>query len=187
MYYDLTLKVTPKLTKDANENEKMSLIVHMGTHFDVMNKEFPLDYLHLSAIVFDVSNVKDRDIDIQDIDTSLIKKGMFVLFYTGFLNDAGYGTKEYFHNHKQLSNEIIDLLIQKEVHIIGIDCAGIRRGKEHTPINQYCADHHVFVVENLCRLEKLLDIQKNVTCYVNTYPINYAQMTGLPCRVVAEK
>ena len=24
-------------------------------------------------------------------------------------------------------------------------------------------------------------------CVINTYPMNYAEMTGLPCRVVAEK
>lgn len=159
----------------------------MGTHFDVMNKEFPFDYLHLPAIIFDVSNIKGRDISIQDIEINLINKDMFVIFYTSFLKTVGYGTKDHFQNHTQLSNELIETLIKKEINIIGIDCAGIRCGKKHTPIDQYCADHNVFVVENLCNLDILLNHNKSITCYVNTYPINYTNMTGLPCRVVAEK
>ncbi|WP_041139497.1 cyclase family protein [Beduini massiliensis] len=186
MYYDLTLKITPKLVNDANQNEKMTLSGHLGTHFDVMNKEFPLDYLRLSAVIFDVSSVYNRDIEIEDIDIDLIQENRFIAFHTGFINAAGYGTPRYFKEHPQLSASLIEALIQKGVNIIGIDCAGIRRGKEHTPMDQHCADHHVFVVENLCQMEMLLNHQKAVHCTINTYPIHYSHTTGLPCRVVAE-
>lgn len=186
MYYDLTLKITPKLMKDANQNEKITLSGHMGTHFDVMDKEFPLDYLHLPAVIFDISSIQDRDIEIDDIELDLVQKNMFIAFYSGFINKTGYGTACYFKKHPQLSKTLIEACIQKGVSIIGIDCAGIRRGKEHTPIDQYCADHNVFVVENLCHMETLLNHQKVVQCVINTYPIHYSQMTGLPCRVVAE-
>lgn len=39
----------------------------------------------------------------------------------------------------------------------------------------------VFIVENLCNLVKVIG-----RCVINTYPMNYTEMTGLPCRVVAE-
>lgn len=109
---------------------------------------------------------------------------MFVCFYTGFIEDEGYGTKKYFTEHPQLSNGLLEALLQKKVSIIGVDFAGVRRGKEHTPMDQYCADHGVFIIENLCNLCSVL--KNGNTFIVNTYPMNYAEMTGLPCRVVAD-
>ena len=149
MKIDITLKITPKMAADAQGNEKKAFVGHLGTHFDVMNKEFPLEYTERNGIVFDVSNVKDRDITVADIDISRVTKDMFVAFYTGFIEKEGYGTKKYFTEHPQLSNELIDALLQKNVSIIGVDFAGVRRGKEHTPMDQHCADRGVFIVENL--------------------------------------
>ena len=68
MLIDITLKITPKMITDAQGNEKKALVGHLGTHFDVMNKEFPLDYTERKGIIFNVNNIKDRDIDIFDID-----------------------------------------------------------------------------------------------------------------------
>ena len=121
------------MVTDAQGNEKKALVGHLGTHFDVMNKEFPLEYTKRSAVVFDVSDVGGRDIDITDVDLSMVKKDMFVAFYTGFIEKIGYGGKVYFTEHPQLSDELIDALLDKGVSIIGVDFAGVRRSKEHTP------------------------------------------------------
>lgn len=51
-------------------------------------------------------------------------------------------------------------------------------------MDQYCADHGVFIIENLCNLGSILT--NTNTFKANTYPMNYAKMTGLPCRVVAD-
>ena len=83
-------------------NEKKSLVGHLGTHFDVMNKEFPLEYIKRKGIIFDVSNVDSIDIDVNDIDMSKIEKGMFVAFYTGFIEKVGYGNEFYFKSHPQI-------------------------------------------------------------------------------------
>ena len=184
MKIDITLKITPKMVADAQGNEKKAFVGHLGTHFDVMNREFPLEYTERKGIVFDVSNVKNRDIDITDIDMNHVANDMFVCFYTGFIEDEGYGTKKYFTEHPQLSNELLEALLQKKVSIIGVDFAGVRRGKEHTPMDQHCADHGTFIVENLCNLRSILKIGNLFTA--NTYPMNYADMTGLPCRVIAD-
>ncbi|MBQ7477830.1 MAG: cyclase family protein [Selenomonadaceae bacterium] len=182
MLVDITLKITPKMTKDAQGNLKKALVGHLGTHFDVMNKEFPLEYTRRQGIVFDVTAVAERDIGIEDIAMDSVEKGMFVAFYTGYIEKVAYGSKEYFASHPALSPKLIDALLEKEVSIIGIDCAGVRNGQEHTPMDQHCADHSVFIVENLCNLKEVVG-----NCVINTYPMNYAEMTGLPCRVVAEK
>ena len=184
MLIDITLKITPKMVKDAQGNEKKALVGHLGTHFDVMNKEFPLEYTRRKGIIFNVSNVTERDIKITDIDLSKVEKNMFVAFYTGFIEAEGYGTRRYFSEHPQLSNDLIDALLEKNISIIGVDFAGVRRGKEHTPKDQYCADRGVFIIENLCNLKTLAEQEEYFTA--NTYPMNYADMTGLPCRVVVE-
>lgn len=184
MLIDITLKITPKMVTDATGNEKKALVGHLGTHFDVMNKDFPLEYTERCGIVFDVSHVSNRDIDLSDIDIDKVEKDMFVAFYTGFIEKEGYGREKYFKEHPQLSERLIDALLEKKISIIGIDFAGIRRGKEHTPKDQYCADRGVFIVENLCDLKTLLS--KDLPFVVSTYPMNYAEMTGLPCRVIAK-
>lgn len=180
MLIDLTLRITPKMVADAQGNEKRALVGHLGTHFDVMNKVFPLEYTQRNGIVFHVP-AADRDVGLEDVDLDAVEPGMFVAFHTGFIEREPYGSPSYFHAHPQLSRELIDALLERQVSIIGIDCAGIRRGKEHPIIDQICADRGVFVVENLCNLGAI-----EGTCIVNTYPMNYEGVTGLPCRVVAE-
>lgn len=105
MLIDVTLKITPKMVKDAQGNEKKSLVGHLGTHFDVMNKEFPLEYTKRTALVFDVSKVTNREIDISDIDLTAVRPDMFVAFYTGFIEKEGYGGKSILANiHNYLMN-----------------------------------------------------------------------------------
>lgn len=186
MLIDLSIKVTKFNNKNAIENEKQVSFGHLGTHFDVMNKEFPLEFTKRNGIVFNVKGITDRDITFKDIDMTLIKENMFIAFYTGFIEKEKYGTKQYFVNHPQLSDELIDILLERNVSIIGIDCAGIKRGAKHTPTDQYCADMGAFVIENLCNLDRILESKKNKYFIANTYPINFSEITGLPCRVVAE-
>ena len=183
MIIDITLKITPKMVTDARGHQNASLIGHLGTHFDVMNKEFPLEYSERKGIVFDVSNVLNRDIEISDVEIEKIEKYMFVAFYTGFIEKEPYGSNAYFKCHPQLSNELIGMLLDKGVSIIGVDFAGIRRGSEHVPIDQYCADRGVFVIENLCNLKAILDSGAYFTA--STYPMSFEGATGLPCRVLA--
>ena len=180
---DITLAITPQMVNNAAENEKKSLVGHLGTHFDVMDKIFPLNYINRKAVVFDVTDIKGRDIDVDDIDFDLIEPGMFVAFNSGFMKQAPYGTAAYHHEHPQLSKQLIEALIEEEISIIGIDFAGVRRGSEHTQYDQYCADGGVFIVENLCDLNGLSEVKDLV---IHTYPMRYEGVTGLPCRVIAE-
>lgn len=184
MLIDITLKITPEMIADAQRAENKSLAGHLGTHFDVMNKAFPLEYTERKAVVFDVSNISDRDIEASDIDINMVERDMFVAFYTGYIEKDPYGSATYFKEHPQLSDELINLLLEKEISVIGLDFAGVRRGKEHTPKDQYCADRGVFIVENLCGLKEVVDRGNYFTAH--TYPVNCIGLTGLPCRVIAE-
>lgn len=186
MFIDLTYKVSVQVQEETFKNQLMAKFGHLGTHFDVMNKEFPLSYLRKNAVVFDVTDVFDRDIGIHDIDFKLISQGMFVAFYSGFIETVEYGSETYFKEHPVLSCDLIDRLLDLEISIIGIDFAGIRRGTEHSVKDQHCADHGVFIVENLCNLALLLDGGDSRSFIANTFPVSFEGMTGLPCRVIAE-
>lgn len=184
MLIDITLKITAGMSKEARGNQDRSLVGHLGTHFDVMNKEFPLDYTRRAGVVFDVSAIRDRDIGSTDIDLSRVGANMFVAFHTGYIEEVPYGTRTYFSDHPQLADELIEALLQRGVSIIAVDCSGVRRGREHTPKDQYCADHDCFVIENICNLKAVLAHGGQFTAH--TYPMHFADVTGLPCRVVAE-
>ncbi len=184
MKLDITLCITPDMLRTAQGNENRALAGHLGTHFDVMDKVFPLEYTQRRGVVFDVSHVQDREIDVADIPLDRVEEDMFVAFCTGFIEQEGYGSPHYFKEHPHLSEALIDALLEKKISIIGVDFAGIRRGKEHTPKDQYCADRGVFVIENLCGLKRIVDAGGAFTAH--TYPLNCVGMTGIPCRVVAE-
>ena len=184
MLLDITLKLTPEMLQDEKGNVSKSLVGHTGTHFDGMDKEFPLEYIERDGLVLDVSGVGERDIDVTDVDLNAVEKDMFVAFYTGYIAKERYGTRTYFAQHPQLSVALIDALLDKGVSIIGLDFAGMRRGAEHVPTDRRCADKGVFVIENLCDLDKVLEIGGRFTAH--TYPLNCTGVTGLPCRVIAK-
>ncbi len=197
MLIDLTLKVTKEFNESISTNKKMDNFTHLnnifdvklghlGTHFDAMDKEFPLNYTKRKGLVFDVSGLSNQEIDVSDIDMNLISSEMFIAFYTGYIEKELYGTKSYFTSHPQLSNDLIEKLIDRKISIIGIDFAGVKRGAEHQTTDQYCADRGVFIIENLCNLDKVLNQKKVREFTANTYPINFEDMTGLPCRVIAQ-
>jgi hypothetical protein len=108
MFIDLSILVSSSSGKTAAENEKLTSFGHHGTHFDVMNKEFPQKFIRLAGLVFNVSGISGRDINIQDIDPELVEQGMFVVLNTNFIVEKNYGSKEYFSEQPQLSNQLID-------------------------------------------------------------------------------
>ena len=184
MKIDLTLPITPEMLEEAKRLENKALEGHIGTHFDAMGAVFPLEYTERRAVIYDVCAITDRDIDVTDIDLERVEAGMFVALYTGFSERENYGTKRYYGEHPQLSRELILALVEKKVSVIGVDCAGIRRGGEHIPTDAYCSERGVFVVENLRGLDALLHTDRQIT--IHTYPMRCEGITGLPCRVVAE-
>lgn len=183
MYYDVTLPFTRDMMADAGKEQEIVLKGHMGTHFDVMDKEFPLSYCVLPAVLFDVASVPaDREINAEDIDTSLLRKRCFAGFCSGFSERVPYGSRAYHKEHPQFSYDLIDLLLDCGVSLIAVDFAGLRRGKEHTPADQRCADRGAFVIENLYGMRSVPKDAAALTAY--TFPIRLIGSSGLPCRVV---
>ena len=185
---DLTLELKKDNPIFGKSNAKMLSFMnagHIGTHLDIrQQEEVPLEYMESRGCKVDVSHVSQREIGLDDLGDAVISKGDFVVFYTGFMNRTPYGKPGYFDNHPQLSHDLIDYLIEKKVSFIGIDAAGIRRGREHREADERCAEKGVFVIENLDNLAKVDGARSfSITCLW----ISREGATGLPCRVVAKQ
>jgi kynurenine formamidase len=133
MKIDLTVAVTEEILNTllnlgtGNQIPPVAKFGHVGTHFDILDKQFQLENTERSGKVFDVSHVQSRDIEVSDISVAAIEENDFVMFYTGCLKQRQYGTPEYFKDHPELSNTLITHLVSKKVSMIGIDAAGIRK------------------------------------------------------------
>ena len=186
MFLDLTVRVTPELRRAAEEREQRASFGHLGTHFDVMNGTFPLEYFRRAGLAVDVRAAGGREITGDFLPWDRVRPGQFLLFRTGWAEQRPYGSPDYFHGHPVLSRELIHALVERKVSLIGVDCPGVRRGAEHPAADQFCADGGTFVIENLCHLAELLGERpwREFPAYV--FPLNQAGLSGLPCRVAAE-
>ncbi|APH16048.1 cyclase family protein [Clostridium sporogenes] len=128
---------------------------HIGTHIDCYN----LSKIELLSKI-DVKVIDARKLDIIDInilDNISIKEDSFVIFRTGYLENYGYGSEEYFNSKSSpyLTNDLIDKLLDFNVKLIGIDLSGIQHGKYHVAIDKYVENKGAYVVENICNLDKV--------------------------------
>ena len=183
---DLSVQISQSKWRELFGAEQLAGAGHIGTHFDVMNTTFDLENTKRSGKIVDVSGVRERDIGISDVRATEIRAHDFVIFHTGFLQAVGYGTPAYRTDYPQLARDLLRLLLEKQVSLIGLDAPGVRRGDEHTPTDQWCADHGVFIVENLANTGLLLQAAGQRPFTVYTFPLSIAELTGLPCRVIAE-
>ena len=195
MKLDLTLKVERKLLEqllgstlqDTTQTiENLQKSGHVGTHFDVMDKEFSFKNIITKGKVFDISHIQTGEVKLKDLDLSSVQENDFVMFHSGILKKYDFATKEYFVTYIELSDELVDYLIDKKVSFIGVDMAGVKNQKGHERIDHYCADRGVFIIENLDNLDVLLKDAKGNAFTVYTFPVNWHGFSGLPCRTVAE-
>ncbi len=184
MYLDLTTIVSQNnpLIQWAKEQDNFHVAMgHIGTHVDVYEKScIPLEYFKSSGILFDVRGVSE--VTLKDVDIKLIQSGDFVIFRTGRIEEHSYGSPEYFENHPQLSEELIDILVKKKIRFIGVDCPGIRQHSEHEKIDRFCEKHGIYIIENLTNPNDVL--MQRFTVY--TMWLEDEIMTGLRCRVILE-
>lgn len=128
---------------------------HIGTHIDCYN----LSKIQLPSEI-DVSVIDARNLDIIDtgiLDNIRVKENSFVIFRTGYLENYGYGSEEYFNSESRpyLTNELVDKLLDFNVRLIGIDLSGIQHGEHHVVIDKYVENKGAYVIENICNLDKV--------------------------------
>jgi hypothetical protein len=54
---------------------------HAGTHFDVVNKTFPLESFKTRGKVIDISHIRDREVEVEDLGSVSIEVDDFVIFH----------------------------------------------------------------------------------------------------------
>lgn len=169
-----------------SQSNKLITAGHVGTHIDAYNKsEIPQDYIRTNGVLVDCSSYDlDEEIGIEALENIDIKRNDFVIFKTNIQSNNPYGSEIYINKHNQLSWELIDYLLDKKVRFIGIDCAGIRRGKEHFKADIKGEENKTYIVENL-------DLSKIDYCNghrfdVYTIWIDNPISTGLATRVFVE-
>lgn len=178
MLIDLTLKINPKNATTAIAN-----LGHYGTHLDIMdNDDIDIHKFITTGKLIDIEPNRDQLITVTDISNSKtnIKKNDFVIFRSNWLQDHGYGNKSYFINHPHLGDDVIDYLISKEIAFIGLDFPGAQRKEKHVLVDKKCADHGIYIIENLNNLH-LIKIN-TFTAYC--FPMRLSGSTGIPIRVV---
>jgi kynurenine formamidase len=186
MLIDLSLPLT--LAQFSGGEDYVRKIVeagHAGTHFDVMDKTFPLESFRTNGKVVDISHIRDREVEIADIAHVPVQNGDMLIFHTGWIDELGYDTAhDYVKKSAELADATVAYLVDQGVRLIGVDAAGVQKPKKHAAVDQYCADRGVFIIENLNNVKQLLALSSPFTVY--TAPLSRTDLSGLPCRVIAE-
>jgi kynurenine formamidase len=183
MLLDLSLSIDR--TAQNADDSPLRKLGHLGTHFDVMEKEFPLEYLKRRGRLLDVSAIRGREVEVEDLK-SPIEPGDFVIFRTNYATEIGYGSLAYNRASAELSDATVTYLLEKGISLIGVDAASIQPPAKHLAVDMRCAASNVFVVENLCNLQRLHELTADRAFTIYCAPLNLRGLTGLPCRVVAE-
>jgi kynurenine formamidase len=182
MLIDLTVAVDKHVVASMTVPTKLG---HLGTHFDVMDKEFPIEFVKRVGRLVDITSIKDREVALNDIQGP-VGKDEFVIFRTDYALNIGYGGPDYNFKSAELSDEVVSYLLARGVSLIGVDAASIQKAAKHRQVDERCAAQNVFVVENLCNLDALEIAASGRHFTVYCAPLNFRGLTGIPCRVVAD-
>ncbi|OGV27764.1 MAG: hypothetical protein A3F18_00850 [Legionellales bacterium RIFCSPHIGHO2_12_FULL_37_14] len=179
MLIDLTLKINPK-----NATTPLAALGHYGTHIDVMeNVSLPIEKFITVGKLIDITLIRNRLIQVEDIEHQIpITKNDFVIFRSCWLYDHDYGTKDYFFNHPQLSDAVIDYLLEKKISFIGLDFPGAQLHEKHKDVDLKCASQQVYLIENLNHLELITQPSFKAYCF----PMHFYGNSGIPIRVIVE-
>lgn len=181
----LKVEAVKRYSKSGSEYTTMSFscdVHNMGTHIDVMGADVIIENERLisTGIKFDVSQISDREIRLEDLDISIVKEGVFVFFQTNW--DKHLEDEEKYSNHPEVSMEVIEYLVSKKVNMIGIDTLGLGVGRNHGVIDVYLGKHKTYAIENLTNLDKIPNKDFRVYCL----PMKIEGVDALPARILVE-
>jgi len=153
MFIDLTLdiqsnrvKAALQIQQSAAEAELPTTVSrpeyqmegHVGTHFDVMDKEFPISSFRPPE-AGDISGIRAREVEVSDLVPSKIEAGDTVIFYTGYMDEFGYENRMYWKRSAELSDAAVSYLISKQICLIAVDAAGAQKPTKHQKVDKLCA------------------------------------------------
>lgn len=158
---ETVLQQTKYIQKDYYSNHQMNINMHVGTHIDgpmhltdcdVYLNAFPLDTFIGEGCLLDVSN--ESTIDYKEEYEQLIKPQQIVILYTG--HSKYFGQTSYFTDYPVLTLEFSELLVRKQVKMIGLDTPS--PDKYPFEVHKHLFQNNILIIENLTHVEKLLNI-----------------------------
>ncbi|MBY0587225.1 cyclase family protein [bacterium] len=180
---------------ENRETRKVILGTHTGTHLDAPRhyipggatvEEIALETLIGPASICDLRHKSDQAIQISDLEPLLKGKPTErVLFYTGWTDH--YGKWDYFRGHPYLSVEAGRWLMDEGCRLLGMDCPQMdhpshsRHHDPDSPIHYLLLGAGVVMVENMCRLDQLLEHRFDLM----VLPLPITGGDGSPVRAIA--
>jgi len=170
--------------------QEISLSSHIGTHIEAPYhhkregmdaSELPLEKLVGPGTLLDFHTWKDDEaITIEDIKrSSEIQRGDIVFIRT---DRSKFHRTETAHNRPYLTLEAIQFLVEKKIHLLGIDATGIgEKDVLNQPDHQMLFDNEIPLVECLANLDSLT----RQRFFVIILPLPIAGIDSSPVRVVA--
>jgi len=180
------------------ESIVLSMSAHTATHVDLVFAENRIEPERMigRGKLLDVTQVGEGEIQLDDVQHQAcpepcpeqgrresrrveIENGDFVFFRTDWSKLVG--TEEY-HNHPELSREVVQWLVSKRINAVGIDARGLGRGRRHGEYDRLLIRNGIFVIENLANLSAIPGREFTVYCF----PLKIEDVDAIPARVVVE-
>jgi kynurenine formamidase len=164
------------------ESTMISLSAHTATHVDLVFTEKRIDPRRMigTGKLIDVTRVSGGGVRLDDVKHQVeIESGDFVFFRTDWSQFVG--TVKYY-DHPELSLEVVQWLVSKNINAVGIDALGLGRDRKHGEYDRLLARNNIFVIENLANLSAIPKKKFNTYCF----PLKIENTDAIPARVVVE-
>jgi len=164
------------------ESTMISFSTHTATHVDLVFMEKRIDPRRMigTGKLIDVTQASGGRIRLDDVKHQVeIESGDFVFFRTDWSEFVG--TMQYY-DHPELSLEVVQWLVSKNINAVGIDALGLGRDRRHGEYDRLLARNDIFVIENLANLSAIPRNKFNTYCF----PLKIENTDAIPARVVVE-
>ena len=201
-----TVSIKPFLTHEQSEPKyqgkaafeitEMSFHTSIGTYIDSPYHRYPegkdisrvtLDEVILSGVVIDTRNRKPYEpLGIDALPPKDSLAGKAVLFNFGWdkfwKQEGGFAQPEY-HEYPFLSREAIRYLLDAKIKLAGVDTINIDDHQDpERPAHSWLLKEGIYVVENLCALDKLHGKEFRFFAV----PVKGKKVSAMPIRAFAE-
>lgn len=147
------------LERDKYNNFNLKINMHAGTHIDgpmhltessTYISEILLEQLTGRASL--INAYAQSSIYYKDEYETIIRENDIVLIYTG--HDKKFYTDEYFECYPIIEDSMVDLLIRKNIKLLGIDSPS--PDKYPFSIHNALFENNILIIENLTNLQELV-------------------------------
>lgn len=155
---EVSLDFTKNYEEDGYTYSILKTGMHVGTHIDCPMhitedkkyiSEFTLDNFIGDGVILDVRG--ETEIILKEEYNYILEDKEIVILRTGY--EKYYGKNEYYENHPIISEELVQLFINKNIRMVGFDMPSPDRYPFH--IHKNLLRNGIFILENLCNLDKI--------------------------------